>query len=79
MLGKTANGLFWMYRYLERAENTARLIEAGLPPSTPALLAEAVSTPDQKLSRHTVESLAHLPLDPATSAPALILYGPLTE
>ncbi|MBN2760496.1 MAG: alpha-E domain-containing protein [Rhodobacteraceae bacterium] len=29
MLGKTAGGLFWMYRYLERAENTARLIEAG--------------------------------------------------
>ncbi|MFU1478643.1 alpha-E domain-containing protein [Roseovarius sp. C7] len=29
MLGKTANGLFWMYRSLERAENTARLIETG--------------------------------------------------
>ena len=29
MLGKTANGLFWMYRYLERAENSARLIETG--------------------------------------------------
>ncbi|WP_425099014.1 alpha-E domain-containing protein [Tropicibacter sp. S64] len=29
MLGKTANGLFWMYRYLERAENTARMIDAG--------------------------------------------------
>jgi uncharacterized alpha-E superfamily protein len=29
MLGKTANGLFWMYRYLERAENTSRLIETG--------------------------------------------------
>jgi hypothetical protein len=29
MLGKTAGGLFWMFRYLERAENTARLIEAG--------------------------------------------------
>ena len=29
MLGKTANGLFWMYRYLERAENTARLLAAG--------------------------------------------------
>ncbi len=29
MLGKTANGLFWMARYLERAENTARLIETG--------------------------------------------------
>ncbi|MEM9581156.1 MAG: alpha-E domain-containing protein [Pseudomonadota bacterium] len=29
MLGKTAGGLFWMFRGLERAENTARLIEAG--------------------------------------------------
>ncbi|MEM7073521.1 MAG: alpha-E domain-containing protein [Pseudomonadota bacterium] len=29
MLGKTGNGLFWMYRYLERAENNARLIETG--------------------------------------------------
>jgi len=29
MLGKTAGGLYWMYRYLERSENVARLIEAG--------------------------------------------------
>lgn len=29
MLGKTAGGLFWMARYLERAENTARLLETG--------------------------------------------------
>ncbi|MEM9754700.1 MAG: alpha-E domain-containing protein [Pseudomonadota bacterium] len=29
MLGKTAGGLFWMFRYLERTENTARLVEAG--------------------------------------------------
>ncbi len=29
MLGKTAGGLFWMFRGLERAENTARLIDAG--------------------------------------------------
>jgi len=29
MLGKTAGGLFWMFRYLERCENTARLLEAG--------------------------------------------------
>jgi len=28
MLGKTAGGLFWMFRYLERSENTARLLEA---------------------------------------------------
>jgi uncharacterized alpha-E superfamily protein len=29
MLGRVANGIFWMYRYLERAENTARLLAAG--------------------------------------------------
>ena len=29
MLGKTASGLFWMFRYLERAEATARLLDAG--------------------------------------------------
>jgi len=29
MLGRTAYGIFWMFRYLERAENTARLVEAG--------------------------------------------------
>ena len=29
MLGRTANDIFWMFRYLERAENTARLLSAG--------------------------------------------------
>lgn len=29
MLGRSANGIFWMARYLERAENTARLLDAG--------------------------------------------------
>lgn len=29
MLGRAANSIFWMFRYLERAENTARLIDAG--------------------------------------------------
>ena len=29
MLGKTAGGLTWMFRYLERAENLARLVETG--------------------------------------------------
>ena len=29
MLGKTAGSLFWMFRYLERCENTARFTEAG--------------------------------------------------
>lgn len=30
MLGRTANGLYWMFRYIERAENIARLIDAGV-------------------------------------------------
>ncbi|KQT86192.1 alpha-E domain-containing protein [Aurantimonas sp. Leaf443] len=30
LLGRTANGLFWMFRYLERADNMARLADAGL-------------------------------------------------
>ena len=29
MLGRTANGIFWLFRYLERAENTVRLLNAG--------------------------------------------------
>lgn len=29
MLGKTAGGLFWMFRYLERSENIARILDAG--------------------------------------------------
>jgi len=53
------------------------LMGAGLPPRTPALLAENVSHPDQCLTRSTVAELAAT-LDASTSAaPALILYGPL--
>ncbi|MEL6584746.1 MAG: alpha-E domain-containing protein, partial [Pseudomonadota bacterium] len=29
MLSRTAQGLFWMSRYIERAENVARLLDAG--------------------------------------------------
>ena len=29
MLGKTAGGILWMFRYLERSENLARLVEVG--------------------------------------------------
>ncbi len=29
MLGKTAGGLYWLFRYLERSETTARLVSAG--------------------------------------------------
>ena len=30
LLGRVANGLYWMNRYIERAENMARLVDAGL-------------------------------------------------
>lgn len=57
----------------------AKLIAHGLPADTPALLAEAVSTPDQQITRYTIESLAAY-LETATSPhPALIFYGPLAE
>ena len=57
----------------------ARLIEHGLPGDTPAMLAEAVSTPAEKLTRFTIASLAkHLETTSSTT-PALIFYGPLAE
>ncbi len=30
MLGKTAGGIYWMFRYIERSENITRLIDVGL-------------------------------------------------
>lgn len=57
----------------------AALIERGLPADTPAMLAEAVSTPDQALHRMTLTQLiAKLSAEIGT-APALILYGPLAD
>ncbi|WP_395004086.1 uroporphyrinogen-III C-methyltransferase [Cypionkella sp.] len=61
------------------ADLAARLIAHGLPPETPALLAEAVSTPHQKISRHSVASLAALLQTASSPHPALIFYGPLAE
>lgn len=55
------------------------LIAHGLPADTPALLAEGVTTPDQRLSRSTVASLADLMARATSPAPALILYGPLAD
>ncbi|UXU75364.1 MULTISPECIES: uroporphyrinogen-III C-methyltransferase [unclassified Paracoccus (in: a-proteobacteria)] len=56
----------------------AGLIAHGLPPDTPALLAEAVGHPHQRLLRTTVAGLAALLAAEGPSPhPALILYGPL--
>lgn len=53
------------------------LIAHGLPPDTPALLAEAVGHPQQTLLRSTVAGLAAMLPDAASPHPTLILYGPL--
>jgi uroporphyrin-III C-methyltransferase len=52
-----------------------RLIGAGLAPDTPALLAESVGGPGQRLVRATIATLAPHLAD--SDGPALILYGPL--
>ena len=56
-----------------------QLQQLGLPPNTPALLAEAVSTPQQILQRTTIGALADQLETEISASPALILYGPLAE
>ena len=55
------------------------LIAHGLPGNTLAMLAEAISTPDQSISRTTVAELAQRLAHSPGDAAALILYGPLAE
>jgi uroporphyrin-III C-methyltransferase len=55
------------------------LIAHGLPPETPALLAEAVSTPNQRLIRSTVAGLAKALAQDRSPLAGLILYGALAE
>jgi len=57
----------------------ARLVAAGLPADTPALLAEAVSTEDQRLTRTTITDLAARLSRSDSQTPGLILYGPLAD
>ena len=59
------------------ARFAALLTDAGLPGDTPALLAENVSHPDQRLTRSTVAALARDLGADDSRAPALILYGAL--
>ncbi len=57
----------------------ARLIEGGLSPDTPAMLAEQVSLAGERITRATVATLADAPELTEGTAPALILYGPLAD
>ena len=61
------------------AEFAALLTGAGLSPETPALLAENVSHPDQRLTRSTVGALMESLGAQDSRAPALILYGALAD
>ncbi|GAB4382730.1 uroporphyrinogen-III C-methyltransferase [Albidovulum sp.] len=61
------------------AELAHRLMAAGLAGETPALLAESVSTPAEKLVRGTLATMAALIAREAADGPALILLGPLAE
>ncbi|WP_136682636.1 uroporphyrinogen-III C-methyltransferase [Falsirhodobacter xinxiangensis] len=59
------------------ARMAARLIAEGLPPDTPAILAEGVGQPGQHIHRGTVAGLADDIAARSSDLPALILYGPL--
>ena len=61
------------------AQFAALLTGAGLPDTTPALLAENVSHADQVLTRSTVGALARSLGAQDSRAPALILYGALAS
>ena len=55
----------------------ARLIANGLSPDTPALLAESVGHPDQRLVRTTIQKLVEQLAKETVTATAVILYGAL--
>jgi uroporphyrin-III C-methyltransferase len=53
------------------------LIGAGMSESTPALLAEGISTPAEKLHRTTISELSKRLTNSVSDAPTLIIYGAL--
>ncbi|PID61171.1 MAG: uroporphyrinogen-III C-methyltransferase [Gammaproteobacteria bacterium] len=55
------------------------LIDNGLAPDTPAVLAESVARADESLTRSTVAELAQSITEETGTRPALILYGALME
>ncbi|WP_282096346.1 uroporphyrinogen-III C-methyltransferase [Epibacterium ulvae] len=61
------------------AELAEKLIAAGLPAETPALVAIGISTSDQELKHATVGALQKYLNALETTAPILILYGPLAD
>ncbi len=60
-------------------ELAAQLMAHGLHADTPALLAEAVGHPDQRLTRSTVAGLAQMLAGERSDLAGIILYGPLYD
>lgn len=61
------------------ADLAEKLIAAGLPPETHALVALGVSTPEQELSCHSIGDLPKALRAMDTTSPVLIFYGPLAD
>ena len=56
-----------------------QLTDYGLSPDTPTLLAESISTPDQRLYSMSMAQLAARLENHHSAAPVLILYGALSD
>lgn len=57
----------------------AALVEHGLSPDTPAILADNISREDQSITRTTIQGLSDMLSGEIGRNPALIMYGPLAE
>lgn len=55
----------------------AGLMARGMPGDMPALLAHGVSTPEERIERFTIATLAAHLTGAETTTPALIIFGPL--
>lgn len=73
----TVTGVFMGKRTFARLVDV--LLARGLPPDTPAILAESVSTPGQRMTRGTITEIAHHLSTSVGSLPAIILFGPLAD
>ena len=61
------------------AQLVEKLENYGLALTTPALLVESVSTPEQSIQRTTIKDLAELLRNNIGTKPAIIMYGPLAD
>jgi uncharacterized alpha-E superfamily protein len=69
MLSRTADHLYWMSRYIERAESLARLVDAhyrmSLLPHSPETLAESLSSTMKALHMEVAYKEKHAAIEPS--------------